>query len=96
MTILGCKHRDFSGQLLGRVCYILPSASDVEFLYCGYVSIPGVSWTSGEVHSFDLLPLSPEILDVLHVPLAPQITLETVYISQTLHRYDGVLDVARR
>ncbi|PIL28800.1 hypothetical protein GSI_08844 [Ganoderma sinense ZZ0214-1] len=96
LAILGCEHKDFPGQLLGRVCYIPPSASDVEFLYCGYVSIPGASWTFGEVHSFDLLPLSPETIAGLRLPQVPQVVLKTVYISHTLHRDDGALDVARR
>lgn len=37
---LGCEHKDFPEHLLGRVCYIPPPTSEVEFLYCGYRTVP--------------------------------------------------------
>nr|VWO94662.1 N/A [Ganoderma boninense] len=78
-----------SAALLGRVCYIPPSTSDVEFLECGFISI-------AEAHFFDLLPLSPENIVGLGLPPVPQVVLKTIYIAHPWAKDDGALDVARR
>ncbi|PIL29187.1 hypothetical protein GSI_09236 [Ganoderma sinense ZZ0214-1] len=77
LAILGCEHQDYPGHLLGKVCYIPPSASSagsgVDFLYSGCIS-------TGSVHSGfqypHLLPLSPGTL----ARCRKHIELKTVYI----------------
>ncbi|PIL28777.1 hypothetical protein GSI_08821 [Ganoderma sinense ZZ0214-1] len=60
--------------LLGRVCYIPPSESGVDFVYSGYIDFDS---TKSGAPAPDLFPLSPEIIE--HE--SPHIELKTVYIS---------------
>ncbi|KAM5546140.1 hypothetical protein V8D89_000266 [Ganoderma adspersum] len=73
LTILGCEHEEYPGHLLGRICYIPPSESGIEFLYCGYISFHDTEYTAP---SPDLFPVLPETIQYYH-RLAE---LKTVYI----------------
>ena len=77
LAILGCEHVERPGHLLGRVCYIPPSDSGIEFLYPGYVYMVSSGVLSPTtVH--DLFPISPEAIENCrpHMELS-----KTVYIS---------------
>ncbi len=76
LAILGCEHVQRPGHLLGRVCYIHPSDSGVEFLYPGSLFIPeSGSHISRMTH--DLIPLSPETIERCRPHIEPS---KTVYI----------------
>ena len=74
LAILGCEHAEHPRHLLGRVCYIAPSISDVnvECPFPGYLHLPSGS----KVHLF---PLSPDTIE--HSRRAEQVEMRTVYIS---------------
>ena len=75
LAILECEHTDYPGHLLGRVCYVSPSLSGVDFLYPGYVFL---SSFRGRGHrQLDLLSLSPETIERCRL----HTELKTVHIS---------------
>ncbi|KAI1792754.1 HET-domain-containing protein [Ganoderma leucocontextum] len=77
LAILGCQHAERPGHLLGRVCYIPPSDSGVDFVYPGYVHVSPKSLLHGRIMSSDLFLLPPEIIEHCR----PYIQPRTVYIS---------------
>ncbi|KAI1782983.1 heterokaryon incompatibility protein-domain-containing protein, partial [Ganoderma leucocontextum] len=63
LVILGCEHKDHPGCLLGRICCIPPSTSGVEFLYCGFIEVPGDPPENGWRNKYiELFPLSPSTI----------------------------------
>ena len=74
LAILACEHKSNPGYLLGRVCYMPSSTSDVVFLHPGYVEVSQAP-TRG-IH-LDLFPLS---LASIH-RCREHIQHKTVYIS---------------
>ena len=75
VAILGCEHNDHVGALLGRVCYIPPSESGVQYLSCGDVGVypgpqRGSRWS-------DLFPLSAATLERCR----DDVELKTVFLS---------------
>ncbi|TBU43755.1 heterokaryon incompatibility protein-domain-containing protein [Dichomitus squalens] len=85
LAILGCEHEDYPGHLLGRVCYIPPSESGVEHLYCGYAAIDPTPERGTDVP--ELFPLSPDTLSRCR----PEIQLKTIYISHPERAIAGSL-----
>ena len=77
LAILSCAHKDFPDHLLGHVCHIPPSQSDVQYLHCGYLRIDPEP-NRGTYHP-DLFPLSPATIARCLAENAIQ--LKTVYIS---------------
>ncbi|TBU26305.1 hypothetical protein BD311DRAFT_849895 [Dichomitus squalens] len=75
LAILGCEHYDFSGSVLGRVCYLPPSESGIDVLYPGRVGI-----SPKPKHGDDQADLFPLSLDTIE-RCREQIQLKTVYIS---------------
>ncbi|KAM5546185.1 hypothetical protein V8D89_000311 [Ganoderma adspersum] len=81
LAILGCEHSEYTGHLLGRVCYIARSESGVDFLHPGYIE--GLDLQHRDYYTYvpDLFPLSPETIQHYHL----QTELKTVYISHRDH-----------
>ncbi len=77
LAILGCQHAERPGHLLGRVCYVPPSESGVDFVYPGYVHISPKSFLRGKIISADILLLSPETIERRR----PHIRQRMVYIA---------------
>ena len=77
LAILGCEHEDFPGALLGRIIYISPSTSDIEYLHCGKMAIRPVPTFGTRLYGPELFPLSPSFVD----RCGEYIELKTVYIS---------------
>ncbi|TBU51617.1 hypothetical protein BD310DRAFT_941894 [Dichomitus squalens] len=75
LAILGCEHTDDPGALLGRVCYISPSHSGVEYLYCEHANIDPEPSRGPQLA--DLFPLSPATIERVR----KHIQLKTVYVS---------------
>ncbi|PIL28702.1 hypothetical protein GSI_08746 [Ganoderma sinense ZZ0214-1] len=74
LAILECEHAERPGDRLGRVCYIPPSDSDVEFVYTGSIVVSSErNYSSWPSHLF---PLSPETIEYCR----SQTELKTVYI----------------
>ncbi|KAM5531965.1 hypothetical protein V8D89_014365 [Ganoderma adspersum] len=73
LAILGCEHSDRPGFLLGRVCYIPFSYSDVEFVYTGTVD---VSSRGNLLCRASLFPLLSDTVKSCR----PQTEVKTVYI----------------
>ena len=74
LAILGCKHFERRGYLLGRVCYIPPSDSGAELMYTGYLKFE--SRQDYERRAPDLFPLSPDTTERFR----PRLALKMVYI----------------
>ena len=77
LVVLGCEHSDLPGHLLGRVCYIPASGSNVQFLYCGQVTVPAQPPARPVTHYFDLLPLS--LTTIADIPPL-RVNFKTVHI----------------
>ncbi|KAI1786352.1 hypothetical protein LXA43DRAFT_1065138 [Ganoderma leucocontextum] len=77
LAILGCEHADRPGHLLGRVCYTLPSETDVEFVYAGWIGIYSTRGDNEPEDRPELFPLSPEAIEHCR----PLTKLKTVYVS---------------
>ncbi|KAI1786356.1 HET-domain-containing protein [Ganoderma leucocontextum] len=75
LAILACEHADRPGHLLGRVCYIPPSESSIEFVYTGYIRVR--SRQANNLGVADLFPVSPKTVEHLR----PHTELKTVYMS---------------
>ncbi|PIL28750.1 hypothetical protein GSI_08794 [Ganoderma sinense ZZ0214-1] len=75
LAILECEHTDHPGHLLGRVCYISPSPSGVDFLYPGYLL--NSSFRGRGHRQLDFLSLSAEAVERCR----PHTQLKTVHIS---------------
>ncbi|EJF59844.1 hypothetical protein DICSQDRAFT_171577 [Dichomitus squalens LYAD-421 SS1] len=75
LMILGCEHVDHPGGLLGRICYIPPSAAGVEYLHCGYMYI--LPKPNRGTRFPRLFPLSPATIERCR----NVIQIKTVYIS---------------
>ncbi|TBU51136.1 HET-domain-containing protein [Dichomitus squalens] len=91
LVILGCEHIQHPGSLLGRVCYIPPSESDVEYLYCGCVRINPMGPEEIYYTYAHLFPLSLATIERCR----EHMTLKTVYISHP-ERASTQSDFARR
>ena len=91
LVILGCEHRNFPGQLLGRVCYIRSPGSSIEHLYSGYIEEKSTLWSF--TFTSDLLPLSQTTIARLKSP--SHISLKTLYVPQPT-RDEGVDNAAYR
>ncbi|KAM5537001.1 hypothetical protein V8D89_009330 [Ganoderma adspersum] len=76
LTILGCEHSEYPGHLLGRVCYIAPSESGVDFVHPGYIKGLTLRHRGNYMYSPDLFPLSPHTIRHYR----RHIELRTVYI----------------
>ncbi|TBU40453.1 HET-domain-containing protein [Dichomitus squalens] len=75
VVILGCEHKDSPGCLLGRLCYIPPSETGIDFLHPGHVLLyPRPSRSS---YRPGLFPLSPATIERCR----NDIKVKTVYIS---------------
>ncbi|KAM5546187.1 hypothetical protein V8D89_000313 [Ganoderma adspersum] len=75
LAILEYEHSEYPWHLLGRVCYIPPSESGVEYVHSG--GLHGVILLRGNRKFFpDLFPLSPETIERFR----PHTELKTVYI----------------
>ncbi|PIL28922.1 hypothetical protein GSI_08969 [Ganoderma sinense ZZ0214-1] len=83
LAILGCNHAERPGHVLGRVCYIPPSDSGIDFVYPACVYISPKSLLHGRTMSPDLFLLPPETIEHCR----PHIQPRTVYISHP-DRYD--------
>ena len=77
LALLGCQHAARPGHHLGRVCYVSPSDSGVDFVYPGYVHISPKSLLHGNALSPDLFLVPPEVIERCR----PYIQAKTVYIS---------------
>lgn len=88
LAILGCHHRPTRGGLLGRICYIPPSQSGVEFLYTGWMSVSPKPEDNRSV--FGLVPVSQETIERLQ----SQIEIKTIHIPHP-DRPREALEVAR-
>ena len=75
LAILECEHKDHPGHLLGRVCYISPSPSGVDFLYPGYLL--NSSFRGRGHRQLDFLSLSAETVERCR----PHTQLRTVHVS---------------
>ncbi|KAM5546134.1 hypothetical protein V8D89_000260 [Ganoderma adspersum] len=93
LAVLGCEPTEQPGHLLGRVCYMPPSKSRVEFMYTGYLDVPSQQGDRDEESSRYpyLLFLSPETIKQLR----PHTKLKTVYMSHP-NRADLPLNYAIR
>ncbi|KAM5546153.1 hypothetical protein V8D89_000279 [Ganoderma adspersum] len=81
LTILGCEHSEHPGHLLGRVCYIAPSESGVEFLYPGYIHGLHLQHRRHYGYVPNIFPLSSETIQHYH----QHIELKMVYIPHLNH-----------
>ena len=90
LVILGCRHKEFSGHLLGRICYQSSSEYGIEFSYCG--CIIDTTMHGSVKPGFDLLPVSPTTLKRLY---PSHIALKTVHIPHP-DRDEAMHNVARR
>ncbi|TBU26281.1 HET-domain-containing protein [Dichomitus squalens] len=77
LAILGCEHEDHPGALLGRVVYVPPSKSGVEYLHCGYMHVAPLPTRGDRIYWPELFPLWPATLERCRA----HIELKTVYLS---------------
>ena len=74
LAILKCGHSDLPGNLLGRVCYIPYSSSEVDVVYTGTVDVS--SPDNNLLYRTSLFPLTPDTVNYCH----PHTVLKTVYL----------------
>ena len=79
LALLGCEHIEHPGHLLGRVCHIPSSESEVDFMYCGYIDFCDMD----EAPQPDLFRLSPGIIKQFRL----QTEMKTVYIPHPQSNY---------